>query len=83
MCTMKQQGVRRMLQRYGWGGGTQLINLLLPWSAPTHTLQWGVCTSSGALVCFFSLDTPQVLFLRRAEVAYASSLAVVGLTSSY
>ena len=82
-ASMKQQGVRRLAPRYGWVGGTQLINLFLQRSAPTHSLQWGVGTSSGSLECFFSLDIPEVLFQRRAIVAYASSLAVVDITSSY
>ena len=76
-CATKQQGYRTMFQRDDWGRETQLMNLLLPRSAPTHTSQWGVCTSSGALECF-SLDTPQALFLRRAGGADTFSCRCYG-----
>ena len=62
----------------GWPG-THLLNLLLPRSAPTRTSERCGCTSSGVLECFFSMDPPQVLLLRRADGQKPPQVATMDL----
>ena len=82
-CATKQQEYRRMFHRDGWGRGTQLLNLLLPRSAPTRTYNGAGVQALGSLSASFPWIHLKCYSCEGLKGQMPPHVAARGLTYSY